>query len=115
MKATVKEFLGWNGSAWIYAPFAWSDDLATAKSSMVSITDSQAYTYLQPTDWLVVRQSENGTLVPTDWNTWRQTIRDEAAAKATAINACKSKEELNTYCQSDAYLAWSNQPSTPTN
>jgi hypothetical protein len=114
MKAAVKEFLGWDGSAWIYAPFAWSDDLATAKSSMVSITNRQAYTYLQPTDWLVIRQSENGTLVSGDWNTWRQTIRDEAEVKVDAINACSSKEELNTYCQSDAFLIWSEEPNTPT-
>jgi hypothetical protein len=113
MKATVKEFLGWDGSAWIYASFKWSDDLVTAKSSMVSITNTQAYAYLQPTDWLVVRRSENNTPIPDDWNTWRQLIRDESSAKATAINTCTSKEELNTYCQSDAYLTWSDQPTTP--
>jgi len=113
MKASIKEILGWTGTSWIYAPFPWTDDLATAKSSMVTITNSQAYDYLQPTDWLVVRQTENGTLVPAEWNTWRQTIRDEAAVKVNAINACTSKEELNTYCQSDSYLIWSDQPSTP--
>ena len=113
MKASIKEILGWTGTSWIYAPFPWTDDLATAKSSMVTITNSQAYDYLQPTDWLVVRRSENNTPIPEDWNTWRQTIRDEAAVKVNAINACTSKEELNTYCQSDSYLFWSDQPNTP--
>ena len=88
--------------------------LSESKSSIVTYYVNQpAYNILQPTDWLVVRKSENNTPIPEDWNTWRQTIRDEAAVKVNAINACTSKEELNTYCQSDSYLFWSDQPSTP--
>jgi hypothetical protein len=113
MKASIKQILGWTGTEWIYAPFAWTDDLATAKSTMVSITNTQAYNYLQPTDWLVVRQVENSTPIPADWNTWRQLIRDEAAEKNSVIESCESKETLNEYCQSDAYLTWSDSPTTP--
>lgn len=113
MKASTQLTLAWTGSEWVYAPFPWDDTLDQAKSYMVDLTNKQAYNYLQPTDWLVVRQVENGTPIPTDWNTWRQVIRDEAAEKVVNIQACTSKEDLNTYCQSDAYLTWSDSPSTP--
>lgn len=112
MKASIKEILGWTGTSWIYAPFPWTDDLATAKSSMVTITNTQAHNYLQPTDWLVVRRSENNTPIPEDWNTWRQTIRQESDTKTATINACTSKEELTTYCNSDDFLTWSPDPDT---
>jgi hypothetical protein len=113
MQASTKQILGWSGSEWLYAPFAWTDDLATAKETMVSTTNTQAYVYLQPSDWLVVRQAENGTSIPEDWNTWRQVIRDEAQGKVAAINACTSKEELNAYCQGASYRTWTDCPSTP--
>ena len=107
--------LQWTGTEWVYASFDWTDDLATAKAIMVSQTNAIAYGILQPTDWLVVRQTENGTQVPADWNAWRQEIRVQASDKVYKINVCTSKEELNAYCQSDAYLVWANQPTTPTN
>ena len=115
MKIAIPELLGWTGTEWVYAPFVWTDDLATAKAIMVSETNSTAYGILQPTDWLVVRQTENGTQVPADWNAWRQEIRTQASDKTYRINTCSSKEELNAYCQSDAYTVWADQPTTPTN
>lgn len=113
MLAPIEQILGWNGTEWVYAPFPWTDDLATAKETMVSTTNSQAYDYLQPSDWLVVRQVENGTQIPEDWNTWRQVIRDEAQGKNATINACTSKDELNAYCQSADYRTWTDSPATP--
>jgi hypothetical protein len=90
--------------------------LSESKSSIITYYVNQpAYSLLQPSDWLVVRQSENGTLVPAEWNTWRQTIRDEAAAKTDAINACETKENLSTYCESESFFTWAPQPTTPTN
>ena len=74
----------------------------------------QANRILQPTDWYVVRRSDNNTPIPLDWDNWRQTIRDEAATKTTTINACTSKEELTTYCNSTAFLTWSPDPNTST-
>ena len=90
--------------------------LSESKSSIITYYVNQpAYSILQPSDWMVVRQSENGTLVPAEWNTWRQTIRDEAAAKIDAINACETRESLSTYCESEAFLTWTPQPTTPPN
>jgi hypothetical protein len=77
---------------------------------MVNATNTTAYGILFPTDWMVVRQSENGTPVPPEWDSWRQTIRLEAEQKKVEIESCESTESLNEYCESAAYKTWSNPP-----
>lgn len=69
-------------------------DLFTLQSNMVNQTNQTAWTILQPTDWMVVKGIETKSAVPTDWNTWRQQIRDQAAAQVAAITACTTVAEL---------------------
>ena len=64
------------------------------KSNAISVQNSQAYTILQPSDWYVVRQSENGTAIPTDWDNWRESIRTTYQQQVVAINACTTVPEL---------------------
>jgi|694.fasta_scaffold04593_28 hypothetical protein len=110
MKAQVQTYSGWNGETWIQASFQWSDSLETAKESLKTLTNTQAYTYLQPSDWLVVRQTETGVDAPEVWTTWRQEIRDCAIQKNQEISLCSSKEELAEYTASDQYLEWPDSP-----
>ena len=49
---------------------------------------------MQPSDWYVVRKSENGTAIPTDWDTWRESIRTTYQSQVTMINACTTVPEL---------------------
>ena len=102
--------LGWTGTEWVWAPFTYTDDLDQAKVTMVNTTNATAYSILQPTDWYVVRYTENGEAIPTQINSWRQEIRDEAKAKVVAINATKTKDELLAYTTSTEYRTWSNEP-----
>jgi len=85
-------------------------DLATCQSNAVSALNAQAYSLLQPTDWLVIRSTESGGVypVPATWNTWRQTIRTQASTQATAINACTTVDQLAAL----APVAWTQQPTT---
>jgi len=83
-----------------------------APSTYVSSVKATAYNILQPTDWLVVRKVENGTEIPEDWNTWRESIRVEAQDKNTTINAA-TPDELVAYVQSSAYTYWPPEPTTP--
>lgn len=69
-------------------------DITVLKPNMVNTVNSQAYSILLPSDWMVVKAVETSTTVPADWNTWRQVIRDEAATAVTAINACTTVDEL---------------------
>lgn len=71
-------------------------DLVTLKSSTITALNQTAWTLLSPTDWMVIRSTESGGVypVPQSWNTWRATIRTQAADQATAINACTTVDEL---------------------
>ena len=64
------------------------------KSNAISVQNQQAYSLLQPSDLYVVRESENGTAIPTDWDTWRESIRTTYQSQVTDINACTTVPEL---------------------
>ena len=73
------------------------------KSNAISVQNQQAYSLLQPSDWYVVRESENGTAIPTDWDTWRESIRTTYQSQVTDINACTTVPELQAlYVYNDA-------------
>lgn len=69
-------------------------DITVLKPQMVTAINNQAYSILLPSDWMVVKAIETGSTVPADWNTWRQTIRTQAADAATVINACTTVGQL---------------------
>jgi len=64
------------------------------KSNAISTQNQQAYSLLEPSDWYVVRKSENGTAIPTDWDNWRESIRTTYQQQVVAINACTTVPEL---------------------
>ena len=73
------------------------------KSNAITTQQQQAYSILQPSDWYVVRESENGTAIPTNWDTWRQSIRTTCENQITMINACTTVPELQAlYVYNDA-------------
>lgn len=71
-------------------------DLATCQANQITNINSQAYSLLQPSDWLVIRSVESGGVfpVPASWNTWRATIRTEASNAANAVTACTTIDQL---------------------
>ena len=87
--------------------------LTDSKGTYTTAVKSKAYSILQPTDWLVVRKTENGTEIPEAWNTWREDIRLESQDKVTAIDSCESAEALEIYVTSEAYSYWPPEPTTP--
>ena len=64
------------------------------KSNAITTQNQQAYGLLEPSDWYVVRKSENGTAIPADWDSWRESIRTTYQSQVTAINACTTVPEL---------------------
>jgi hypothetical protein len=69
-------------------------DLDTCKTNAVSQLRTTAYTMLLPTDWMVVKSVETSTPIPTDWNTWRASIRTTCENAIIAVNACTNVDEL---------------------
>jgi hypothetical protein len=69
-------------------------DLFECQMQAVNATNAAAYSILLPTDWMVVKAVETGGTVNPAWNTWRQEIRDQAAAQVAAISACTTVAQL---------------------
>jgi len=69
-------------------------DLDQLKAQATAGIRAQAYSILLPSDWMVVRGYETKTIVPADWNDWRQSVRDVAEAQIAAITACEDVAEL---------------------
>jgi hypothetical protein len=73
------------------------------KSYAITAQNKQAYSLLEPSDWYVVRKSENGTAIPSDWDNWRESIRTTYQQQVVAINACTTVPELQAlYVYNDA-------------
>ena len=60
---------------------------AGLKSKLLAEVDTNAYKVLAPSDWMTTRQIETGVTIADDWKTWRASIRTQAKAMKTAINA----------------------------
>ena len=60
------------------------DDIKAAMKNSVSKTLSG---YLEQTDWIVIREQDNGTAKPADLAKWRTDLRAKAAALETSIDS----------------------------
>jgi hypothetical protein len=84
-------------------------DLAQVKTTAVSQINATAYSILLPSDWMVVKSVETSTPINPDWNTWRATIRTEAASAITAINTSTDVDGV----ASAVNLNWTLDPNAP--
>jgi len=69
-------------------------DLFMLQNNAVTAMQQAAYSILLPSDWRVVKGYETKSLIPPDWDTWRQTIRAQCDAQIQAISACTTVDEL---------------------
>ena len=58
------------------------------------VINSQAYGLLQPNDWYVVRNADDGTAIPAEWSTYRADVRTAAADMTAKIEAVTTVDEL---------------------
>ena len=65
--------------------------------------DNQAYSLLQPNDWMVVKATETSGTVASDWTTYRAGVRTAANDMKTKINAVSDIDALAAlYVYNDA-------------
>ena len=69
-------------------------------------TNQTAYTLLLPTDWMIVRQVDEGIAIDTETKNWRQAIRLACATKITAIKATTTTDELAAFITGPEYPVW---------
>ena len=84
-------------------------DLATVKANAVSQVNATAYSLLLPSDWMAVMASETGTPMDATWKAWRASIRAEALAATTAINAATDVDGVEEAIN----VQWSPDPNQP--
>jgi hypothetical protein len=76
-------------------------------------TRHTANTLLQPTDWIIIREADNGTAADPLLRIWRQDVRFAAGDKITAIGATLDTPELAAYITGADYPAWPSDPYAP--
>lgn len=85
-------------------------DHAQLVEQWVSQTRTTAGTLLQPTDWMVIREADNGAVMPQEVKDRRQEIRLLSGDKITAIQTTTTTEELAAYITSAEYSRWEPTP-----
>jgi hypothetical protein len=102
---------------WYDQRFYWSPELPKDHSQLVEQwigqTRTTANTLLAPTDWMVIREADNGKAMDAAIKAERQRIREVAGIKVAAINATAITTELAAYITSAAYSSWSAPESEP--
>jgi hypothetical protein len=90
--------------------FYWGPELPKDHGELVTQwvaqTRTTAGTLLVPTDWMIIREADNGTSIPADVKAWRESIRTACNDKVTAIEATTDTESLAAYITGDAYPVW---------
>jgi hypothetical protein len=98
--------------------FYWGPDLPKDHAQLVEQWSQQtrttAGTLLQPTDWLIIRQADNGVEADPAIKTWREDIRLATGDKITAIEATTTTDELAAYITGTEYPVWPADPYAPT-
>ena len=96
---------------WYDQRFYWGPELPKDHGQLVEQwigqTRATANTLLAPTDWMVIREADNGKLMDAAIKAERQGIREAAGTKIAAINATTTTAELAAYITSAAYSSWS--------
>lgn len=81
-------------------------DHAQLVAQWISQTRVTAGVLLQPTDWMVIREADNGTDVPASVKAWREAIRIASREKEVVIAATVDTDELAEYITGADYGTW---------
>ena len=76
-------------------------------------TRQTANTLLAPTDWIIIREADNGKPADPLLKTWREDIRLAAGTKISAIAQTADTPALATYITSASYSEWPRDPYAP--
>ena len=89
-------------------------DHAQLVDQWVAQTRHTANTLLTPTDWIIIREADNGKPADPLLKTWREDIRLATGVKVTAIRDTADTPELAAYITGTDYPVWPRDPYSPT-
>ena len=69
-------------------------DFDQIKNTIIAEINRFADSLLAPTDYLVIKSIENGTVLADDWKTWRAQIRTQAQTAKAVIASATNVDEL---------------------
>jgi hypothetical protein len=81
-------------------------DHAQLVEQWVAQTRTTANTLLAPTDWIIIREADNGKAADPVLKTWREDIRLATGVKVTAIRDTDDTDELAAYITGPDYPVW---------
>ena len=83
-----------------------TDDDGNVTKGLKSINkdaiNAQAGSILQSTDWMVIREADGGTAVPSNISTWRASVRTKANEMCTAIDNAADVDALAALYEYDS-------------
>ena len=83
---------------WYNKKFYWAadnpKDIAELKPNWVQQQKATAKGLLIDTDWMVTREAEGGTSIPSAWKTYRAAVRTQCGLREATINACADTAKL---------------------
>ena len=86
------------GPPWYDQEFYWAADkpkaIADLKTGWVQKQKNIANSLLAQSDWMVTRQAEGGTSIPSAWKTYRAAVRTQCGLREATINACADTDKL---------------------
>lgn len=88
-------------------------DHAQLVEQWVMQTRTTANTLLAPTDWIIIREADNGKLADPVIKTWREDIRLATGTKNAAITATPDTDALAAYITGADYSVWPIDPYAP--
>ena len=97
--------------------FYWGPDLPKDHTQLVeqwtATTRVTANGLLAPTDWMIIRESDNGKPADPAIKTWREDIRLATGVKVEAIAATVDTPALVEYITGTEYPVWPADPYAP--
>jgi hypothetical protein len=85
-------------------------DHAQLVEQWTATTRTTAGTLLQPTDWIIIREADNGKAADPALKQWREGIRQASSVKIAAIAATVDTPELAAYITGTEYPVWPADP-----
>ena len=65
---------------------------------------------LSSSDWMVIRQADNGKEMTQEWKEWREEVRAASKEKCAAIAATETTDELVQFLIGPTYSEWPLNP-----
>ena len=76
------------------------------KPAFENETRAKANMLLHPTDWMVIREADNGTALDPSIKAWRESIRVACGNKLNKIAELNSTAQIAAYAKTASYLTW---------